>query len=339
MKTRRHFTSTRVALASAVLAMLFLGACNESRPPATPPAAAATKDLYVVFEGPWAIAPDPKDSNSVLLVAPKTATHRELYVAASNHSDLHSGIYELSFPSAMTPGAGTYDPAFLRVKIDPVNAQHVLDNKDVRYAVRLPKPDAYLPFSRHRSRADSKYPPDPSTEADYATGASLRYSVSSLNGFSVSGSPDTGSFKPLLLKVDTPFIHFMIEPTQSDDVCDTHSRQTYHDLVQLVGLTSFVDFPDDPDDCHQKDPQIVGAAKKHARLASPMDRIAAKLVRNLADVEAADTVGGGQIPSRYIRFVAGNRFAKGIAKHLTAALYYFFDVTGGGCKAPLPGGG
>ena len=183
MKTRRYFTSMLVALASAVLATLFLVACNQSQPPAAAPAneskAAATQDVYVVFEGPWAIAPDPKDANSVLLLAPKTNGHRDLYVVASNYSTLASGTYDLSLPGRTGPGAGTYDPSFLRAKIDPQNVQRVLDNKSGRYAIRLPKPEAYVPASRHRSRAGAAYPPDASTEMEYATEASLRYRVNS----------------------------------------------------------------------------------------------------------------------------------------------------------------
>jgi hypothetical protein len=312
--TERRLTSKPAALAGVVLATLFLVACNQSQPPAAAPAApeskaAATKDVYVVFEGPWAIAPDPKDANSVLLLAPKTKTHRALYVAASNHSDLASGIYDLSVPGRTGPGAGTYDPSFLRAKIDPQNVQRALDNKSGRYAIRLPKPDAYVPVSRFRSRAGSTYPPE--AEMEYATGASLRYSVSSLSGFSLSGTPDTGSFNPLLLQVDTPMIHFMIEPTQPDDVCNTHSRQTFHDTVQLVGLSLYVDFPDNPSNCHSKDPQVPRGGKANAALT-------------------------GEQPSGYLRFVAGS--LRGIAQPLATAIY-FFDVTGGGCRAPIVAGG
>lgn len=346
MKTRRYFTSTMMMLASAVLATIFLAACNQAQPPAATPAApeskaaataAPARDVYVVFEGPWAIAPDPKDANSVLLLAPKTKSHRDLYVTASNHSTLAPGTYDLSLPGRTGPGAGAYDPTFLRAKIDPQNAQRVLDSKSVRYAIRLPKPDAYVPAHRHRSRAGSTYPPDASTEMEYASAASLRYSVSNLSGFSLSGTPDAGTFNPLLLQVDTPIVRFVIEPTEGDDICYTHSRQTFHDLVQLVGLTLYVDFPDNPSDCHDKDPQVARGGKAHASLALPMERIAALLTEHLADVQAADAAGG--MPSRYLRPIAGSSIARGIAHRLGAAIYYFFGAAGGTCKAPIVGGG
>jgi hypothetical protein len=339
MNTRRHFSSPGMALASVILATLFLAACNPSQPAATSPAStpkgaadtSTSTQLYVVFEGPWAIAPDPTNPNNVLLLAPKTTSHRLLYVAASYHYDLDSGIYQLSFPGAVGPGAGTYDPAFLRVTISPQNSQNALDSKAGRYAIRLPRPDAYLPMSRSTSRAGSSYPP--ASGQDYASGATLRYTVSSLSGFSVSGTPDSGTFNPVLLQVDTPFIHFMVEPTVDDDTCYNHSRQTFHDTVQLVGLTYYVDFPPYSDACHNTDPQIPHGAKTHASLRTRFERMAALLTQNVADVQGANAIAP-PVPSRFLQFVTQNRAAQGLA----AAIYYFFDVTGGGCKAPTLGG-
>jgi hypothetical protein len=343
MKNARHSRSSLVTLASAVLATLFQVACTQSQTqtaPATPQSKAAvtaTKDVYVIFEGPWVIAPDPKDANSVLLLAPKTKTHRDLYVTASNHSTLSAGIYDLSFSGHVGAGAGTYDPTFLRAKIDPQKVQHALDSKSVRYAIRLPKPEAYLPAHRYRSRAGSTYPPDASTDREYATAASLHYSVSSLGGFSLSGTSDTGTFSPLPLQVDTPLIRFAIDATEDDDVCNTHSRQAFHDVMQLVGLTLYVDFADNPSDCHSKDPQVPRGGKAHASLASPTERMIALLAGNLADVQTADGAAG-EVPSRYLRFVAGSRIARGIAQRLEAAIY-FFGGASSGCRAPIVGGG
>ncbi|MGA2422780.1 MAG: hypothetical protein ABSG07_02165 [Terriglobales bacterium] len=344
MTIRRHFTITRVGLASAVLATLSLVACNQSQPPTAAPAspeskatatAAPTKEVYVIFEGPWAIAGDPKDANNILLLAPKTKHHRDLYVTASNHSTLASGTYDLSFPGHVGPGAGAFDPAILRAKIDPKDAQHVLDSKAVRYAIRLPRPDAYLPSHRHRARAGSTYPPDVSTEKEYATAVSLRYSVSSLSGFSLSGTPDSGTFNPLLLQVDTPAIRFVIEPTEDDDRCNTHSRQAFHDLVQLVGLTLYIDFADNPSDCHDKDPQVPHGGKAHAGLASSVERIAALLTGNLADVQAADGTAG-EAPSRYFSFIAKSTIARKIAQRL-GAFIYLFGTSGVDCRGIVIG--
>lgn len=319
MKIGPYFTGTLVTLANAVLALFFLVACNQSQPPTVAPASseskiaapgASTKDVYVVFEGPWAIVPDPADANSVLLLAPKTKRHRDLYVAASNKSTLAAGTYDLSIPARTGSGAGTFDDSILRAKIDSKNVQHVLDNKySTRYAIRLPKPDAYLPASRHRSRVGATYPPDPSTEKEYATAVSLQYSVSSLNGFSLGGTQDVGgAFAPLLLQVDTPTVRFVMEPVQDDDVCYAHSRTVFHDLVKLVGLSLYVDFPDNPSSCHSKDPQNPPAAKTEFGRRSLLERAA------------------------FVPAFAGWRW-----QHLAAAIY-FFGGSPVDCHAPVVNG-
>src|ERR1700730_13301439 len=212
MRNPPYFNSSLIAVTSAVLATFFLIACQQSQQPSTPAAtqstAAPTKDGYVVFEGPWAFAPDPKDANSVIALAPKTKSHRDLIVQTRDNT-LASGIYDLSLPSRSGPATGTVDPNILQAKIDPQSVQHVLDSKSERYAIRLPKPEAYVAATHYRSRAGSAYPPDASTEKDYVTSVSLRYRVTTLTGFSLAGSPDNGAFNPLLLRGGTPTINFL----------------------------------------------------------------------------------------------------------------------------------
>jgi hypothetical protein len=311
MKTRRHFPSMLVALASAVLATLFLVACNQSQPPTVPAAPeskaaatpATTKDVYVIFEGPWAIVPDPKDANSVIAVAPKTKSHRDLVVQTWDKT-LASGIYDLSLPTRSGPATGTIDPNILQAKIDPRSVQHVLDSKSERYAIRLPKPEAYVEATHYRSRAGSVYPPDASTEKDYVTSVSLRYSVATLTGFSLAGSPDSGAFNPLLLRVETPTINFVIEPAHDPDPadkCHTHEREAFRALTKLVNVTLFLDFPNDPSECQGRDPQNPHPIK--AELAP-------------------------SFPSFFARGSAG-----GLKQHLLAAIYFFGTLRD--CKAPI----
>lgn len=305
MKTRRYFNCMTAALASAVLAMLLIMACQTSQQPSTPVAseskAAATKDVYVVFEGPWAFAPDPKDANSVIALAPKTKNHRDLTVHSA-HNVLASGIYDLSIPARNGPAAATIDPNILQAKIDPQSVQHALDTKMERYAIRLPKPDAYLAATHYRSRAGSTYPPDASTEKDYVTAISLRYAVTTFNGFSLAGAPDSGTFNPLLLQVETPIIHFALDPARDRDPadkCHTHERESFRELTKLVNVTLFLDFPNDPGECHAKDPQNARPAKAEIDPESPS-------------------------------FFA---FAGGHSQHLLAAIY-FFGTHGSDCEGP-----
>jgi hypothetical protein len=297
-----------VALASAVLAVSFLSACQRSQQPpapaATQSAVASTEKVFVVFEGPWAFVDDPKDSNSVLALAPKTKLHRDLYVAASNDSTLAAGTYDLSVPAHGPAFSGALDPSFAQAKIDAKSLQHALDDKSGRYVIRLPKPEAYVAAKRFRSRVGPSYPPDASTEQNYASFVSFRYNVSSLNGFSLAGTPDTGNFNPLLFQLETPTIRFAIEPAQSDDpkdMCHTHSREGFRDTTKFLGLKLYVDFPDYTDACHKTDPQN-SRSKAEADQGTPLDRLA---------MVGADPV----------------------AHYLTAAMY-FFHASGTDCEAP-----
>jgi len=339
MTNSRHSQSPLSGLASFLLVTLFLVACNESQPPATSPESKATpalagKDVYVVFEGPWAIVPDPKDTTSVLLLAPKTKAHRDLYVAASNNSMLAAGTYQLSVPARTGSVAGTFDESILRTKVDPKDVQRVFDDKSSsRYAIHLPKPDAYVPASRHRSRVSASYPPDPAVEKEYATGVSLRYTVTSLNGFSVSGTPDSGNFDMLLLQVDTPTIRFVIDPAHDldpADSCKTHSRQSFHELTTLLALSLYVDFPESPSSCHDTDPQKARSVKAETGLPAIFDRLFALLQLSLGDAAQASMTRLG-----VNRFAALTlRGARTAARHLTAALY-FFGRPSGDCLAPV----
>jgi hypothetical protein len=340
MRTPRQSHSSLVALAGAVVATLFLVACQQSQPPAATPtsaeskAAATAKDVFVVFEGPWAIVPDPKDANSVLLLAPKTKAHRDLYVTASNNSTLTAGTYDLSIPGRTGPAAGAFDESILRAKIDPKNVQRVLDDKSAnRYAIRLPKPDAFVPASRHRSRVSATYPPEPATEKEYATGVSLRYSVTSLTGFSLAGTPDRAAFNPFLIQVETPTIRFVIDPAHEPDPadkCNTHSRQSFHDAATLLSLNLYVDFPESPSSCHDTDPQKARATKAETGPAAGFERLVALLESGPGEVEEASVT-----PLRADRFAAfALRGARTVVRHLTATLYLFGHPSGV-CLAPV----
>lgn len=340
MKTRRYFPSMLVALVSAVLPTLFLVTCEQSQQQAPAAAAesraASAEKVFVVFEGPWAIVADPKDANSILALAPKTKLHRGLYVAASNESTLASGTYDLSVPAHGAATSGALDPSFAQAKIDPKSLQHVLDDKSGRYVIRLPKPEAYVAAKRFRSRVGPAYPPDAATEQNYATFVSFRYTVSTLNEFSLAGTPDNGTFNPLLLQLDTPTIRFAIEPAQIDDpkdMCNTHSREAFRDTVKFLGLTLYVDFPGDSADCHKTDPQIPRSTKAEAGRRSPLDRLAALFLEGLADSQTA-RVASREITPSLSEFLGVMVGADSMAHHLTAAMYLFHG-SGADCRAPV----
>ena len=340
MNNRGHFLGKPVAIASVFLASIVLVACEQSKqaaPAATQSAAASTEKVFVVFEGPWAIIADPKDANSVLALAPRTKLHRDLYVAASNESTLAPGTYDLSVPAHGPATSGALDPSFAQAKIDAKSLQNALDNKSGRYVIRLPKPEAFLAAKRFRSRVGPTYPPDASTEQNYATFVSFRYSVGTLNGFSLAGTPDTGTFNPLLLQLDTPTIRFAIEPAQLDDPrdrCHAHSREAFRDTVKFLGLKLYVDFPDDSAACHKTDPQIPRSSKAEAGFSPRSGRLAALLFGDLADVQAA-SVSSREITLGRSEILGAVVDADPMAHYVTAALYFFFHASGTACLAPI----
>jgi hypothetical protein len=307
-----------VALACAALATLFLIACEQGQ--RAPEPRTASTDVYVIFEGPWAIVPDPKDPNSILAVAPKTKSHRLLAVTPAG-TTLDAGIYDLSVPPHGTAGALDADKSFLRASIEAKNVQRVLDDKMERYAIRLPKPEAYRAETRYESRVGSTYPPDASTQQNYVTAVALLYRVSSKAGFSLAGAPDVGpSFNPLLLSLDTPAVRFALDPeANAADACNTHSRTAFRDLVRLLGVTLYVDFPENSSDCHKTDPQLAGSQK--AGVVWDLSG------QKLPPVQMA-SMGAGLFR------VYLDRGAAQLERRLSAAMY-FFHSDYGACLAPV----
>jgi hypothetical protein len=307
-------------------------ACNQSKPSAPAPVARAgeltsTVTVFIQFEGPWAFAPDPNDANRVIAIAPKTTGHRDLYIKASNDQALSAGIYDLSLPTAGA-GAATPDPGIVQAPITAASFQHALNATNGRYALRLPKPDAYVAAGRSESRVADTYPPVAATQDNHITTVSLRYTVSSLTGFTLAGTPDTSTFNPLLLQVETPLVRVVIEPAQMDDpldLCDTHSRESFRDLVKLLGITLYVDFPNYKPACQSHDPQL--AAKT---TPSRLNRILAALSADLLEgnAEAASMTSNGVAPS------AIGFFSRPTGSPLIAA-FYLFAHPAADCKAPM----
>jgi hypothetical protein len=123
----------------------------------------------------------------------------------------------------------------------------------------------------------------------------------------LAGTPDTATFNPLLLQLDTPTIRFAIEPAGADDpkdMCSTHSRESFRDLVKFLSLTLFVDFPNDASNCHDIDPQKARPAKAEVDWTVPLEGKTATGISNA-----------------------------GIPRYLMATMYLFHGGTGT-CMAP-----
>jgi hypothetical protein len=329
MKMRRPFAGTAVLLPSVLAVTTFFAGCEQSKQPTAPAASAApisAQKVFIQFEGPWAFAPDPKDANMVLAIAPKAKGHRDLFVKASNTATLASGTYELAVPPRSGTASATLDAGIAQAKNDAAIVQRAFDAKGSRYAIRLPKPEAYVAASRFRSRVGPTYPPDATTEKDYATEVSLLYTVSALSGFSLSGTLDSGTFDPMLLQIESPHVRFVIEPDQYDDpadLCNLHSRGSFQDLTKLLNLTLYVDFPNDPADCHKKDPQNPYPGKAANGRPSTLDRWVAELNGKLPmqDVKLGNLAG----------LVANHRWND--LRRVAAAV--FFGKPAMDCRAPV----
>jgi hypothetical protein len=333
MNSHAYFPGRQIFIVVVSLAAIVLVACERSPKKAPASLAASSEKVFVIFEGPWAIVADPKDSNSVLAIAPKSKIHNELYVAASNDSLLAPGTYDLSVPSPGLPGSAPLDPTFAQVKIDAQALQHALDDKSQRYVIRLPKPEAYVAAKRFVSRVGASYPPDASTEQNHAAFVSFQYSVGSLNGFSVAGTPDIGTFNPLLLQLETPTIRFGIEPNSLEDftdLCHKHSRSAFRDTVKFLGLTLYVDFPNDPASCHNTDPQI--ARSGTATYGKSPSELAVSLLNRGNEEAQSFNSAGVTLPGGGTSFTRTRNGS--VVLDLMVDLY-FFHMTDGSCKAPI----
>ena len=314
MNHRCHF----VAHIAVVLLATLLVSCSQSNKESIPAARAATlstatsEKVFVTFEGPWAFVADPKDPNVVLALAPKTKAHLDLNVSASNDLTLAAGVYELIVPPHGAATTAALDPWFAQSKIDAKSLQHALDDKSGRYVIRLPKPEAYAAAGRRLARVGASYPPPASSEQKYANQVSFRYTVATLSGFSLGGSPDTGTLKPFPLELDTPAIRFVIQPVAIDptDLCSIHSRGAFRDLAKFLSVSLYVDFPDESGDCHGKDPQ-------------------SKSVK--ADARTPRSGVAPFVP--YAAYFAQMELGY-IERHLLAVLYFFHSGTSA-CRAPI----
>lgn len=334
--------NARVELAIAVIgvATLSLLGCQQSQPPTTPgppePKPAMT-DIFVTFEGPWAIVADPKNSANVIAIAPKTRSHTPLAVVPAN-IHLDAGTYDLAIPSSGGANTSTIDKGIFQAHVDAEAVQHALDDKG-RYAVRLPKPAAYVVETRFSSRVGTTYPPGASTEQQYASAVALRYNVAGTTGFQLAGTPETGSaIKPLLLELNTRVVRFTIDPIQaplSDEPCHNHAREAFHDLTRLIGVALYVDFPESPAGCRKIDPQVPRSEKAQSRLGLPVVATDGSPLEGASILQTSMLRPNIQQESMSGGGLAIVDFALRKAVLGLEAAFYFFHSEGGACFAPI----
>jgi hypothetical protein len=330
---RRYLPSEPLALA-AILAIAIMAGCNQTQPPQQTAAVAPPKPsekLFVTFEGPWAFAPDPNDSNSVLAMTVLANYHHKLFVKAAYNKELEAGVYDLSLPPRTAPPTGTVDPDILRAKIDPNVVKRVLADKLHRYVIRLPKPETYLPAERYRSSAGpNPHPLANGVQArEWATGVSLLYSVGSLNTSQLAGTPDSGTFPTYSLQLDIPHISFILHPVKYDqsDKCYPHEKRAFRDLTGLLGITLYLDYTDSPSNCPDAGTQK-HLAKAQMVLPSLLQRMGA-FAESTSDVREA-----GVVPGSWLGSLAHGPI-RSVTARVLAAAFYFFGAPTGDCKTPI----
>ena len=251
----------------------------------------------------------------------------------ANDMTLAAGVYALSVP-AQSMTAGPADPAFVHFNIPTTNVQQALAASGTRYAIRIPKPEAYFVAGRSQSRYGSTYPPT-SNQGDHATAAALRYTVPSTSWISVTGTTDTGPFNTFLLQVDTPFIRFVIDPAQADDpadTCDTHSRTSFSELTGLLAVGLYVDFPGYSAGCQGNDIQQKSRVRKRSSIPTSLsNRMAAAWNADLdSDTRRAGMSDDG-VGMFVLKLVSGN----GKTRIHALSSMLFFAHGGMDCKAPI----
>lgn len=339
-----RFRIARAALATAVIAVatFSLLGCQQSQSPtatsAPPESKQTSTEIFVTFEGPWAIVADPKNAANVIAIAPKTKSHTPLAVVPAN-IHLDAGTYDLAIPSSGGASNATVDKGIFQAHVDADAVQHALEDKG-RYAIRLPKPAAYVVETRSASRVGSTYPPGASTEQDYASAVALRYNVAGTAGFQLAGTQETGgAIKPLLLELNTRVVRFTIDPIQApllDEPCHNHAREAFHDLTRLIGMALYVDFSDSPAECRKKDPQARRSEKAQSLPGLPTHSTEGAPIADLRTIQESTMQQASMLQAS----MSGGGFAVldlALRKAIRglAAAFYFFHSEGGACLAPI----
>jgi len=332
MTKRRYLPAAPIAFATAFLLIMCLAGCAEKEKPASAPP--PSEHVWVVFEGPWGYAPDPNDPNSIIAIAPATPDHHDLYVQASYSQQMKPGHYELAMPPRTVAPPGTIISDIFQTPIDPKVVNNVFNNvlSDPslhRYAVRLPKPESYTPYTRYPSSIGSA--PHPAANGiaarPWATGVALQYTVGSLSTFKVTGTPDTGIFPDFTLQLDAHQISFVITPLHDDDptdLCYIHDRVAFHNLTTLLGVTLFVDFQGSPPTCPAVDVEKPSRPKAQTTPAQfePTE---------IAAYRAVPVQEAGVVPASSLSALARSPL-RSIGRGVIAAFYFFAHPTGD-CKA------
>jgi hypothetical protein len=206
-------------------------------------------EVEVWVEGPWAYADDPRDAQSIVLIAPDSDSIQHTH-AAVTHS---AGDRELDYDSVLEIRNLTHTQqacsTCIRINAYPAGVDrrvltNLLSSGTGRYVISLPKPDRYEEAVGQESRVRSRWWDDcrPSQNCEgqppHTTQAIFHYTVNRLDGFSIG--PNAQQQTPLFFE-DRHVITIFMTPKGEIDQCDSVGRLAFHHLVTLFSLNLFVD--------------------------------------------------------------------------------------------------
>jgi hypothetical protein len=253
--------------------------------------AAASEDVQVWVEGPWAYAPDPRTGhNGIVLIAPSGDAIDHFAPAVQYKAGDFSlsttvtgyaqGYAEIAIKNMTSPSPCPAPCSFSKptaVPVDKKNLISLINKPGSNYVISLPTPDYYeqavVGESRLRYGWWKECHPTPTSTSTcgsssnqdmFASQMILHYSVSTLAGITIDGPAHPYDFE------DQRVIHIFMTPQTTMDPCDSPGRQTFLELVRLFTVKSaellYIDlkdtkngrYPSDSDDkdgCLDNDPQ------------------------------------------------------------------------------------
>ena len=246
---------------SAVLIFSCVLATLATYPHSVSAISAATGDVEIWVEGPWAYADDPRPGQKgrIVLIAPVETKISHTPPAVGHRT----GDYEL-----MTQDWVLEIKNFMRnpqmsvinahpADVDKQALTTLLDKGADRYVISLPQPDFYEEAVKQEGRAHSTWWDDClgncGPQPARTTQMILHYTVSSLDGFSL-GPP---AQKPISLSFqDRHVIKIFMTPKGEMDDCDSGGRLAFRELVRLFSLTLYVDLRAKGDDKYPSDDKM-----------------------------------------------------------------------------------
>jgi hypothetical protein len=300
-------TLIRVAVTTGLLFGGWILSTLVVHPYLTSSVQAASEDVEVWVEGPWAYADDPRPGHDgIVLIAPNANSINHLPPAVSHAGgDSPVGSSIIAINNLTTPSPCPSPCTFHSspdVPVDKNKLISLLNAPAGNYIISIPRPDYYEQAVTQSSRLrygwwDECRPFNPphtptnknchnsSADDKFVTQMILHYSVTDLDGFTLDMK--AYDFE------DRRFIHIFMTPQGKMDPCDTDGRRAFGGLIGLFKLKSaeplYIDLrspngpyaSDDPPNaanCLDNDPQRPGHLSMAGSLTDSISYLEAYLI-------------------------------------------------------------